>query len=480
MCISTQSRSHLNPIQVSRFVSDLHPGSQIHVSSLSQLNPTSFWVLIFTSRLHPSNISPPCRSTKLHLSSIQASSETHTGFTMCVSPPSRPFSTGELYLSSIPVPYHPILVSRCASQLNPGPISTPSRSRDLCLLSAKAPRFAFLLCLIWISLQSGSWYLYLAYIQVTSHPHPAPPNCILVPSKHHLKPIQVSRCVAHLHPGPFSTGELYLSSILVPYHPIHVSRCASQLNPGPISTPSRSRDLCLLSTQVPRFMFLLCLRWILPHSGSWYLHVAYIQVTSHLHPAPPNCILVPSKHHLKPIHVSRCVSHLHPGPFSTGELYLSSILVPCHPIHISRCASQLNSGPISTPSRSRDLCLLSTQVPRFTFLLCLSWILPQSGSWYLHFAYIQVTSHLHPAPPNCILIPSKHHLKPIQVSRCVSHLHPGPSSTESRSQDSVLTTSMYCLTSIQVHRFPSHSNPGRVSPPCRCWYSRLTDSRRLE
>ena len=256
MCISTQSRSHLNPIQVSRFVSPLHPGSQIYVSSLSQMNLASFWVLVFTCRLHPGNISPPSSSTKLHLSSIQASSQTHTCF----------------------------------------------------------------------------------------------------------------KSVSHLHPGPFSTGELYLSSILVPYHPIHVSRCASQLNPG----------------------------------------------------------------------------------------------------------------PISTPSRSRDLCLISTQVPRFTFLLCLSWILPQSGSWYLHFAYIQVTSHLHPAPPNCILVPSKHHLKPIQVSRCVSHLHPGPSSTGSRSQDLVLTTSMYCLTSIQVHRFPSTSNPDRVSPPCRCWYSRLTDSRRLE
>ena len=84
MCISTQSRSHLNPIQVSGCVSPLHPGSQIHVSSLSQLNPTSFWVLIFTSRLHPNNITPPSWSTKLHLSSIQASSQTHTGFMMCL------------------------------------------------------------------------------------------------------------------------------------------------------------------------------------------------------------------------------------------------------------------------------------------------------------------------------------------------------------------------------------------------------------
>ena len=70
MRISTQSKSHINPIQVSRFVSPLNPGSQIRVSSLSQLNLTSIWVLIFASRLHPGNISPPASSTKLHPSSI--------------------------------------------------------------------------------------------------------------------------------------------------------------------------------------------------------------------------------------------------------------------------------------------------------------------------------------------------------------------------------------------------------------------------
>ena len=282
-----------------------------------------------------------------------------------------------------------------------------------------------------------------------------------------------------LHPGPFSTGELNLSSILVPYHHIHVSRCASQLHPSPISTPSRSRDLCHLSTQASRFTFLLCLSWILPQSGSWYLHLTYIQVTSHLHPGPPNCILVPSKHHLKFIQVSRCVPHLHPGPLSTGELYLSSIPVPYHPILVSRCASQLNPSPISTRSRSRDLCLFSTQAPRFTFLLCLSWILPQSGSWYLHLAYIQVTSHLHPGPPNGILVPFKHHLKPIQVSRYVPHLHPCPSSTGSRSQDSVLATSMYCLTSIQVHRFPSHLHPHLHLSEVHCKANLLITSYKL-
>ena len=67
MCISPQSRPHL---------SQPHPGSKIHVSSLSQLNRTSIWLQIFASRL------PPSSSTKLYLSSTQASSQTHTGFKM--------------------------------------------------------------------------------------------------------------------------------------------------------------------------------------------------------------------------------------------------------------------------------------------------------------------------------------------------------------------------------------------------------------
>ena len=273
--------------------------------------------------------------------------------------------------------------------------------------------------------------------------------CVSPPSR----PFVNWRIVSQLHPSPISHHPCLKMCISTQsrshLNPIQVSRFVSPLRPGP---------------QIHVFF---CLSWLSPQSLSWYLHLTNIQVPSHLQPGPPNCILVPSKHHLKPIQVSRCVSHLHPGPFSTGELYLSSILVPYHHIHVSRCASQLNPGPISTPSRSRDLCLLSTQAPRCTFLLCLSWLfyLPQSGSWYLHLTYIQVTSHLHPSPPNCILVPSKHHLKPIQVSRCVSHLHPCPSSTGSRSQVYVLTTSMYCLTSIQVHRFPSHLHPGRVSPP---------------
>ena len=134
--------------------------------------------------------------------------------------------------------------------------------------------------------------------------------------------------VYHFHPGPFSTGKLYLSSIPVPYHPILVSRCVSQLNPGPISTPSRSRELCLISNQAPGFMFLLCLSWILPqfcvliftshlHPGnisppprSTKLHLSSIQASSQTHTGFKMCVSPPSRSFLN----WRIVSQLHPSP----------------------------------------------------------------------------------------------------------------------------------------------------------------------
>ena len=95
--------------------------------------------------------------------------------------------------------------------------------------------------------------------------------------------------VYHFQPGPFSTEELYISSILVPYHPIPVSRCASQLNPGPISTQSRSRDGCLTSIHAPAHLLsvsysctLLHPHRVSPPPRSWYLHPISIHVVSHL------------------------------------------------------------------------------------------------------------------------------------------------------------------------------------------------------
>ena len=339
-----------------------------------------------------------------------------------------PFSTGELYLSSIPVPYHPIHVSRCASQLNPGPISTPSRSRGVCLLSTQAPRFTFLLCLSWILPPSGSWYLHLAYILITSRLHPGPPNCILVPYKRHLKPIPVSWCVSppsrsflnwrivsQLHPSPISPYPRLKMCISTQsrshLNPIQVSRFVSDLHSGfQIHVSSLSQ---LNPTSFWVLIFTSCLHPgnISPPFRSRKLHLSSIQSSSQTHTGFTMCLTsIQALSQLK-----NCIS----APPQSQK----------YPILVSRCASQLNPGPISTPSRSRDVCLLSTLAPKCTFLLCLSWISPQSGSWYLHLASIRVTSRIHPVPLNCILVPSKHHLKPIQVSRCVFHLHPGHFST---------------------------------------------------
>ena len=202
--------------------------------------------------------------------------------------------------------------------------------------------------------------------------------------------------VSHFHPGPFSTAELYLSSILVPYHPIPVSRCASHLNPGPISTPSRSRDLCLLSTQAPRFTFL------------------NVSVESHLNLGPD-------------------------------------------------FASLLHPGNISPPSRSTKLHLSSTQASSQTHTSIKMCVSPPSRS----FLNSRIVSQLHPSPMSpyprlkmCISTQSRSHLNPIQVSRFVFPLHPG-------SHIYVSSLSQLNLTSIWLLIFTSRLHPGNISPPSR-------------
>ena len=268
--------------------------------------------------------------------------------------------------------------------------------------------------------------------------------------------------MSHLHPGPFSTGELYLSSIPVPYHPIHVSRCASQLNPGPISTPSRSRGVCLLSTQAPRFTFLLCLSWILPPSGSWYLHLAYILITSRLHPGPPNCILVPYKRHLKPIPVSWCVSppsrsflnwrivsQLHPSPISPYPRLKMCISTQSrshlNPIQVSRFVSDLHSGFQIHVSSLSQLNPTSFWVLIFTSCLHPGNISPPFRSRKLHLSSIQSSSQTHTGFTMCLT--SIQALS--QLKNCIS-APPQSQNTPSSSQD-------VHLSSIQV---PSQPHPG--------------------
>ena len=198
-----------------------------------------------------------------------------------------------------------------------------------------------------------------------------------------------------------------------------------------------SSQPCLNCTQVPIIWLNCFVCTVSPPSGSINSRLTSTQVVAHVYAGADIRVSPQFSWRFTSTQVTKIAFQLHSSPISPYPDLMMCVSTQTRPrlilIQVSRFASHLNPGPISTPSRSRDLCLLSTQAPRFTFLLCLSWILPQSGSWYLHLTYIQVTSHLHPGPPNCILVPSKHHLKPIQFQDvCLTSIHvlprldPGP------------------------------------------------------
>ena len=196
MCISTQSRSHLNPIQVSGFVSHLYPGSRNHVSYLSQLNLTSIQVRMFPSPLHPGNISLPSRSAIFHLSSIQASSQTISGLMMRVSPPSRSFPKWRIesqlhpsHISRYPrltmcilnqsVSHHnPIQVHRFMSRLHQRSLIHVLSLSLLNLNSIQVIIFAYHLHQGNISAPDGSTKLHLSSIQSSSQTHTGFKRCV--------------------------------------------------------------------------------------------------------------------------------------------------------------------------------------------------------------------------------------------------------------------------------------------------------------
>ena len=91
---------------------------------------------------------------------------------------------------------------------------------------------------------------------------------------------------------------------------------------------------------------------------------------------------------------------------------------------------------------------------------------PASGSQESSLTSMQVVPHRHPGPDNCISAPCRSHPTSIQGSGCGSHLHVGPSTPHSRCKD-------LHLSSTQV---PSYLHPcleNYNSPPSR---SRLTSS----
>ena len=159
------------------------------------------------------------------------------------------------------------------------------------------------------------------------------------------------------------------------------------------------------------------------------MRLTSIQVTSHLHAGPENCISCPSRSNLKPIQVSLCVSYFHScpaSPASLSPLHAPFHIHPCpkilqfmlqpghdvgmsHPsiscltsIHVARIVSHLHHSTIS-PYPGRRLCV-STQSRSILNPIQVSEICVSSPSRLRHsrLLFILVESHLNPGPYICI------------------------------------------------------------------------------
>ena len=193
---------------------------------------------------------------------------------MWISPPPRS------RLTSIQIPICVSTYIQVASHLHSGPDDcilalsrshlTPSMSGDMCLTS----------------------------VHFMSHFQSSHQNCIAASSRSHHTSIQAPGFVFHLQPVVSRSREFHFISIQLPSQPhTHLKMCVLPL--------FRSR---LTSLQTRRFVSRL-------HPGQ------SIQVVSYLHVGPENCISAPWGSHLTPTEVSNFASHLHPGHISTPSSF---------------------------------------------------------------------------------------------------------------------------------------------------------------
>ena len=90
-----------------QFTSHLHTSTHIKVSASFRSCLTSIQVLIFASHFHPGDVSPPSMSRKMQLSYTQVPSQTHTGPLHLHPGPASPASRSKgSYIIAIPVPSH--------------------------------------------------------------------------------------------------------------------------------------------------------------------------------------------------------------------------------------------------------------------------------------------------------------------------------------------------------------------------------------
>ena len=246
--------------------------------------------------------------------------------------------------------------------------------------------------------------MHLTSIQVTSHLHAGPENCISCPSRSNLKPIQVSLCVSYFHSCPASPASMSL--VLGGTEMLFWNFDRSDSSPGwgwveiietwrdiNVSHPSRSQ---LISVQVSLYASHLHPGHVSPSCGSRKLHLVSIQVQSETHPGIIMRVLLPFMPCLTCIHVPppppppplHAPFHIHPcpkilqfmlqpghdvgishpfhvsHPSRSRELLLSSILVPPLHIQVSRCVSQPNPGHNALPRL--NICIPSPPRTRLT------------------------------------------------------------------------------------------------------------------
>ena len=400
-----------------------------------------------------------------------------------------------------------IQVSRFASHLNPGSISTPSSYGDVrltsiqfpshlypspkiyasptsrsCLTLPHVPIFASHIHLSDVSSPSGSWKFNLSSIQVQSQTHPGLEMCISIPSRSCTTCITSLLHTDHVSPQHMSW---YL-------HPtsIQVQKITSQLHPSPISpysclmmcTSTQSRSH-LSPTQMSIFVFHLYPGSIKPWSRSRDFHLTSKEVPSHLHPGRRIRVSAPSRCHLTPIQVWKFASklhlcsvppHPHPGHISYQSrpkyLHLTSIQVMsiaqvCHTsIQVLSHLHPNSNIPISPPPM---YCLISIQVRSFVSHLHPCDISPPAcslpfKSWYLHHSSIHVLSHTNPRFNISAWTPSRSRLTSIQVPWLAFHIHPSRPSTPSCC---ISIPARSHLNPIQVSGWASHLHPCPGSPP---------------
>ena len=257
-------------------------------------------------------------------------------------------------------------------------------------------------------------------------------RCHLGLTSIHVSSISIQALIlaSHLIPSDFSTPSrsrnLHLGFFQVTANPpIQVSKCGCQMLSGPFSPPSRTQD----STKAPIYM---------PH-----LHLGRV--------SPP------SRARLTPIQISRIASQLHLSPISPyadlkmyipsqsranlTPIHVSRICASPHSRHLDSCLHSINSAPHLNPG----LYIYSTHhhsstvsFPSWPMYLHLTsihgkmYVPPASWLPITTIHVVRIVSQLHPSPISsypglrlCVATQSRSILNPIQVSRFVSHLHPG-------------------------------------------------------